>query len=46
MVMFTFEGDVDGVDEATITCDKSQLAITANILVPDSITRNQHLLNA
>jgi hypothetical protein len=46
MVTFAFEGDVDGVDAATIAFYKAQLAITADIVVPDSIARTRQLLNA
>jgi hypothetical protein len=46
MVTLTFEGDVDGLDAATIAFDKAQLAITANIVVPGSIAQTQQLLNA
>jgi hypothetical protein len=34
------------VDAATIAFDKAQLAIAADIVVPDSIARTQQLLNA
>jgi hypothetical protein len=43
--MFTFEGDVDGVDTSTIAVFKAQLAITADIMVPGSIARAPQLLN-
>jgi hypothetical protein len=46
MKTFAFEGDVEGVDAATIAFDKAQLAITADIVVPGSIARTQQLLNA
>jgi hypothetical protein len=43
---FAFEGDVVGVDMATIAFDPSQLAITDDIIVPGSITRTRQLLAA
>jgi hypothetical protein len=43
---FTFEGDVVGVDMATIAFDPSQLAITDDIIVPGSIARTRQLLAA
>jgi hypothetical protein len=43
---FTFEGDVVGVDMATIAFDPSQLAMTDNIIVPGSIARTRQLLAA
>jgi hypothetical protein len=46
MKNFAFEGDVEGVDAATIAFDKAQLAITADIVVPGSIVRTQQLINA
>jgi hypothetical protein len=46
MKTFAFEGDVEGVDAATIAFDKAQLAITADIVVPGSITRTHQRLDA
>jgi hypothetical protein len=47
MKTFAFEGDVEGVDAATIAFDKAQLTITADIVVlPGSIARTRQLLNA
>jgi hypothetical protein len=46
MKTFAFEGDVEGVDAATIAFYKVQLAITADIVVPGSIARTRELLNA
>jgi hypothetical protein len=43
---FAFEGDVDGVDVATVAFDPQQLAITADVVVPGSIARNLQLLRA
>jgi hypothetical protein len=43
---FAFEGDVDVVDVATAAFDQQQLAITAEVIVPGSITRTLQLLNA
>jgi hypothetical protein len=43
---FAFEGDVDGVDVATVAFDQQQLAITADVIFPGSITRTLQLLNA
>jgi hypothetical protein len=37
MKMFAFEGNVDGVDMATITFDNVQLGITADVVVTGSI---------
>jgi hypothetical protein len=45
MKTFMCEGDVDGVDMATIAFDKIQLGITADAMVTGSITRMQHILN-
>jgi hypothetical protein len=46
MKTFTFEGDMNGVDAATITFNKAQLAIMADIVVPVIITRTQQFRNA
>jgi hypothetical protein len=43
---FAFEGDVDGVDGATVDFDQQQLAITADVLVPGIIARTLQLLSA
>jgi hypothetical protein len=43
---FAFEGDVDGVDVATVAFGQQQLAITADVIVPGSFTRTLQLLNA
>jgi hypothetical protein len=43
---FAFEGDVVGVDMATITFDPSQLAITDDIIVTGSIAQTRQLLAA
>jgi hypothetical protein len=43
---FAFEGDVDGVDGATVAFDQQQLAITADVLVPGSIARTLQLLSS
>jgi hypothetical protein len=45
MKNFAFEGDIEGVDAATITFDKAQLVITADIVVPGSISRTRQLLD-
>jgi hypothetical protein len=46
MKTFTFEGDVDGVDAATIAFDKAHITITIDIVVPGSIAITRQLLNA
>jgi hypothetical protein len=43
---FAFEGEVVGVDMATIAFDPSQLAITDDIIFPGSIARTRQLLAA
>jgi hypothetical protein len=43
---FAFEGDVDGVDGATVAFDHQQLAITVDVLVPGSIGRTLQLLSS
>jgi hypothetical protein len=42
---FTNVGDVVGTGIATVAFDRDQLAITADIVVPGSITRVQQMLN-
>jgi hypothetical protein len=46
MKTFTFEGDVVGVDLATVAFNLGQLRLTADIIVPGSIARTQQLLGA
>jgi hypothetical protein len=43
---FAFEGNVDGVDGATVAFDQQLLEITADVLVPGSIARTFQLLSA
>jgi hypothetical protein len=42
----TFEGDVDGVNAANITFNKTHFSITTDIVVPGSVARTHQLLNA
>jgi hypothetical protein len=46
MKYFAFEGDLEGVDTDTIALNKAQLTITADVLVPGSISRTNQLLDA
>jgi hypothetical protein len=45
MQVFCTEGDVDGVDMATVGLEANQLGITADIVVPGSAERMLQLLN-
>jgi hypothetical protein len=45
MQAFYSEGDVEGVDMATVGFDANQLGITADIVVPGSVKRMLQLLN-
>jgi hypothetical protein len=44
MVTMGFGGEVSGVDVCTIAFDETQLAITANVIVPGTLERVQQLL--
>jgi hypothetical protein len=43
---FTLEGNIEGFDAVTMSFDKAQLAITAGVVFPGSISRTQQLLEA
>jgi hypothetical protein len=44
LTTFLSEGDVDGLDIATVAFDENQLAITADVIVPGSVDHMLQLL--